>query len=1004
MPSLGGTITSFSMEACKSFMPELRDCYRKDQIWTAIFDYEATGDDELTLHRGVHVEVLSKDAKISGDEGWWTGKVGDKVGIFPSNFVTQQVVVDQVSPQGEGDRPFEIPFAELELEEVIGVGGFGKVYRGIWRNEVVAVKAARQDPDEPLSVISENVRQEAKLFWLCNHPNIVTLKGVCLEEPNLCLVMEYAVGGSLNRALVGRHIPPDVLVGWAIQIARGMYYLHEEAPMPLIHRDLKSSNILIQQIIENEDLQNKTLLITDFGLAREVYKTTHMSAAGTYAWMAPEVIKSSTFSKSSDVWSYGVVLWELLTGETPYKGIDALAVAYGVGVNKLTLPIPSTCPAAFARLLDSCWHPEPHERPTFREILEILEEIAVSSFVDTPQDSFHTMQEDWRTEIQEMFDELRLKEKELRSREEELTKAALQQKLQEEFLKRREQELAEREIDLLERELNIMILQQIMSKPTPKKRKGKFRKSRLKLLKSGGKSISTPSDFRHNITVQQETPPYNKAAGLPSSPDTPPASPGYPRLRAIAYPVGGVKGKTWGPSTIQKDRHHRPSWMFGEGRWSKSAPNLEKSLRHLGGHSNRGALQELDYEDDEWPENPGDAKPNIPSSYNGTTGTSSESGSLKRFSESKRTDGALYNVAVLLAAVAAGFDIRLSNTTAIHPSLHDPDDDEPSGTPMKKKDSFIGQRRDAYLAAVRDSFIEPESDYYQYSSDTSGYHPHHTYHGHQTRYRPSVNFDIPLRFTTEAYDAVGRNEQQSTVSPSPSPRQSLSTDTDESGLAMYSSGPPEYARQVSDSSSVFETPRTTPKTTPQRQFVKFEDSINRGGGAAVPTPTHRRTPSNTSTSSNPSHDYYNYATSDPFRLPNPNLEPPPPQRGRRAEHPERPGTLDIHHIQPRPRPQPGILKYSSPSHAAIVKQSPTPKGMTTPTTSDSGITGDDASFLSARSRTSPGSTPPHISHFRTLLDIDVEGQSEDITKPLLIQASQRQKRPSSSSEFESEYL
>lgn len=82
---------------------------------------------------------------------------------------------------------------------------------------------------------------------------------------------------------------------------------------------------------------------------------------------------------------------------------------------------------------------------------------------------------------------------ELRSREEELTKAALQQKLQEEFLKKREQELAEREIDLLERELNIMILQQIMNKPTPKKRKGKFKKNRLNKQRSGGKTISEPS-------------------------------------------------------------------------------------------------------------------------------------------------------------------------------------------------------------------------------------------------------------------------------------------------------------------------------------------------------------------------------------------------------------------------------------------------------------------------------------------------------------------------------
>jgi serine/threonine protein kinase len=113
--------------------------------------------------------------------------------------------------------------------------------------------------------------------------------------------------------------------------------------------------VLLREEIENDDLQFKTLKITDFGLAREVYKTTRMSQAGTYAWMAPEVIKNSTFSRASDVWSYGVVLWELLTGETPYKGIDTLAVAYGVAVNKLTLPIPSTCPQPWRELMESKW-------------------------------------------------------------------------------------------------------------------------------------------------------------------------------------------------------------------------------------------------------------------------------------------------------------------------------------------------------------------------------------------------------------------------------------------------------------------------------------------------------------------------------------------------------------------------------------------------------------------------------------------------------------------------
>lgn len=211
-------------------------------LWTAIFDYEAVREDELTLRRGTRVQVLNVD---SGDDGWWMGQANGKVGIFPSNFVAKdsQLNVDKIPPDLRNDRPFEIDFEEeLELEEVIGVGGFGKVYRGKWRNETVAIKAARLDPDEPISVTIENVRKEAKLFWLLDHINIAALRGVCLKAPNLCLVMEYAAGGSLNRVLNGRRIPPDILVDWALQIANGMFYLHELAPLTLIHRDLKSSN------------------------------------------------------------------------------------------------------------------------------------------------------------------------------------------------------------------------------------------------------------------------------------------------------------------------------------------------------------------------------------------------------------------------------------------------------------------------------------------------------------------------------------------------------------------------------------------------------------------------------------------------------------------------------------------------------------------------------------------------------------------------------------------
>ncbi|KAK2104412.1 hypothetical protein P7K49_018268 [Saguinus oedipus] len=160
--------------------------------------------------------------------------------------VTQKVkTIDKLCLQRlrmKSELVLEIDFAELTLEEIIGIGGFGKVYRAFWIGDEVAVKAARHDPDEDISQTIENVRQEAKLFAMLKHPNIIALRGVCLKEPNLCLVMEFARGGPLNRVLSGKRIPPDILVNWAVQIARGMNYLHDEAIVPIIHRDLKSSN------------------------------------------------------------------------------------------------------------------------------------------------------------------------------------------------------------------------------------------------------------------------------------------------------------------------------------------------------------------------------------------------------------------------------------------------------------------------------------------------------------------------------------------------------------------------------------------------------------------------------------------------------------------------------------------------------------------------------------------------------------------------------------------
>ena len=214
-------------------------------MFTAIYEYKAQGEDELSLDKSDTIEVLSKDYKISGDEGWWTGKCKGKVGVFPCNFVAPCDLDFSNFPREEllNFYPPHISYDQLNISDLIGVGGFGKVFRGHHQGLEIAIKTARSSMDEDIEVTRERVRQEARLLWVLKHTNVISLKGVCLEGPDMCLIMEYARGGSLNRVLQSvRRIGPDVLIDWAIQIARGMVYLHHDAPIKLIHRDLKSAN------------------------------------------------------------------------------------------------------------------------------------------------------------------------------------------------------------------------------------------------------------------------------------------------------------------------------------------------------------------------------------------------------------------------------------------------------------------------------------------------------------------------------------------------------------------------------------------------------------------------------------------------------------------------------------------------------------------------------------------------------------------------------------------
>uniref|UniRef100_A0A8C2BVL9 Mitogen-activated protein kinase kinase kinase 12 n=1 Tax=Cyprinus carpio TaxID=7962 RepID=A0A8C2BVL9_CYPCA len=284
------------------------------------------------------------------------------------------------------EESWEVPFEEISELQWVGSGAQGAVFLGKFHGEDVAVKKVRD--------IKET---EIKHLRKLKHPNIITFKGVCTQAPCYCIIMEYCAQGQLYEVLrAGRKIMPSLLVDWAMGIAGGMNYLHLHK---IIHRDLKSPNMLIT----HDDL----VKISDFGTSKELRdKSTKMSFAGTVAWMAPEVIRNEPVSEKVDIWSFGVVLWEMLTGEIPYKDVDSSAIIWGVGNNSLQLPLPESCPDGFKILLRQCWNCKPRNRPSFRQILLHLD-IASADVLSTPQETYFRSQAEWREEVKQHFEKIK---------------------------------------------------------------------------------------------------------------------------------------------------------------------------------------------------------------------------------------------------------------------------------------------------------------------------------------------------------------------------------------------------------------------------------------------------------------------------------------------------------------------------------------------------------------------------------------------------------------------
>ncbi|CAM8960447.1 unnamed protein product [Rhodiola kirilowii] len=272
-----------------------------------------------------------------------------------------------------------------DLEELreLGSGTFGTVYHGKWRGTDVAIKRINERCFQGKPSEQERMRDD---FWNeainladLHHPNVVAFYGVVLDEPggSVATVTEYMVNGSLRNALQRneRNLDKRKRILIAMDVAFGMEYLHGKN---IVHFDLKSDNLLVNL----RDPHRPICKVGDLGLSKvKCHTLISGGVRGTLPWMAPELLNgsSSLVSEKVDVFSFGIVLWELITGEEPYADLHYGAIIGGIVSNTLRPSVPESCDSEWRSLMERCWSSDPSERPSFTGIANQLRAMASKS-------------------------------------------------------------------------------------------------------------------------------------------------------------------------------------------------------------------------------------------------------------------------------------------------------------------------------------------------------------------------------------------------------------------------------------------------------------------------------------------------------------------------------------------------------------------------------------------------------------------------------------------------
>ncbi|XP_067160704.1 fibroblast growth factor receptor 4 isoform X2 [Apteryx mantelli] len=290
------------------------------------------------------------------------------------------------------DSKWEFPRDKLVLGKPLGEGCFGQVVRaeayGIDRDRpdravTVAVKMLKDNATD--KDLADLISEMEMMKLMDKHKNIINLLGVCTQDGPLYVIVEFAAKGNLREYLRARRPPtPDYsfditampeeqlsfkdLVSCVYQVARGMEYLESKR---CIHRDLAARNVLVTA--------ESVMKIADFGLARDVHDIDYYKKTSNgrlpVKWMAPEALFDRVYTHQSDVWSFGILMWEIFTlGGSPYPGIPVEEL-FKLLKEGHRMDRPSNCTHELYMLMRECWHAVPSQRPTFKQLVEGLDKI-----------------------------------------------------------------------------------------------------------------------------------------------------------------------------------------------------------------------------------------------------------------------------------------------------------------------------------------------------------------------------------------------------------------------------------------------------------------------------------------------------------------------------------------------------------------------------------------------------------------------------------------------------